>query len=146
VIQAGGNIGDLVSAFQAYGVSKNLKASLDWFSNFAILTSFLSIGLGLFHFFMDGFKRPNTALGRAQAALIAFIPPALASYFLPYGFIKAIGYAGLLVAFSFFVIPAWMHIKQRGLSWQSSVVMCFGISVAILKILMVLGLLPVMGG
>ena len=102
VIQAGGNIGDLVAALQGRGVSTSLKASLDWFSHFAILTSFLSIGLGLFHFLIDWLRRANNPLGRAQAAAMAFLPPALASYFFPYGFIKAIGYAGLLVALSFF--------------------------------------------
>jgi len=118
-------------------------STLQWFSHFAIVTSFLSIGLGLFHFLCDGLNLSNSRIGRAKAALLAFMPPVLMSVLLPYGFVSVIGFAGLLVAFSFFIVPAWMHIKQHGLSLVSVSVAMFGVLVAVLKVSLLLNLLPV---
>jgi len=143
VIQQGGKIEHLVNALKSDTSGEVLYASLDWFSHFAIITSFLSIGLGLFHFFCDGFKWGASKQGRAKAAVLTFLPPAVMSVYLPYGFVKAIGFAGLLVAFSFFVVPAMMHIKQRGVRLASALVMTFGFSIAVLKGLLILDLLPI---
>jgi len=38
------------------------------------------------------------------------------SFFAPFGFVSAIGYAGLVVVFSFFIIPVLMLKKQRQLN------------------------------
>ncbi len=142
VIQQGGNIGSLVAALQSVGAGSSLKLTLDWFSHFAIITSFLSIGLGLFHFLGDGLRLNATRTGRLAAVVLTFIPPALMSYFYPYGFISAISLAGLLVAFSFFVVPALMSISRFGWRFSSGLVLAFGIIVASLKVALLLGELP----
>lgn len=142
VIDQGGKIEHLVNALQNSSADQTLAASLDWFSHFAIITSFLSIGLGLYHFLCDGLKLGATKSGRAKAAILTFLPPAVMSVYLPYGFVRAIGFAGLLVAFSFFIIPALMHIKQKGIRLASLSVVLFGVLVAVLKILLILNFLP----
>jgi tryptophan-specific transport protein len=109
VINAGGNTGDLVAAMVAGGASNTLGNVLTTFSHFAIMTSFLSIGLGLFDFVQDRFAFADTTTGKTKAAAITFLPPAILSFIYPYGFIAAIGWAGLAVMFSFFLIPALMY-------------------------------------
>lgn len=111
VIHAGGNMGDLVMALQRQGASIDRAVGL--FSNFAITTSFLSIGLSLFDFLSDSLKSNNRLTGRSIAALLTFVPPAVLSFFYPHGFVLAIGYAGLVVLFSFFVVPVFMALKNR---------------------------------
>ena len=113
IIAAGGNMGDLANALQTASDNDYLSFALGLFSNFAITTSFLSIGLGLFDYIADGLKFDNTAQGRLKTALITFAPPAIFSLFYPKGFILAIGYAGLVVVFSFYVIPVLMAFKLR---------------------------------
>ena len=142
VAAQGGKIEHLVNALQQGSSNQTLHHVLKWFSHFAIITSFLGIGLGLFHFLCDALKLGGSRVGRAKAAILTFLPPAVMSVYLPYGFVKAIGFAGLLVAFSFFIVPAWMHIKQNGLRLSPVFVMFFGVLVAVLKMSLLLQLLP----
>ncbi len=142
VIEQGGKIEQLVGALRQTSTDQTLAYLLKWFSHFAIVTSFLSIGLGLFHFLSDALNLRSGRMARAKAAVLTFLPPALMSVFLPYGFVKAIGLAGLLVAFSFFIVPAWMYVRQRGVHTSAVLVMCFGVLIATLKVLLLLKLLP----
>lgn len=122
VVSAGGTTGDLVSALQARQIEAGqnkpdliLRQALAMFSHFAIITSFLSIGLGLFHFIADRFSWSSDPIDKTKAALLAFAPPMLMSLLAPFGFVSAIGYAGLMVVFSFFIVPVLMLKKQRQL-------------------------------
>lgn len=152
IITAGGNTGDLVSGLVSAGATDTLNRSLTVFSHLAIITSFLSVGLGLFDFVLDRFKLNDIFGGRSIAALICFLPPAILSYFYPYGFISAIAYAGLAVSFSFFVLPALMLMRQnqnqshkyKSTQWLLRLIlpmMFFGVAVFLLKILSELGVL-----
>ena len=99
--QSGGNIGDLVSAIQAGSENQWVNRAISLFSNFAIISSFLGIGLSLFDYIIDKFEFSNTRKGRLYAACLTFLPPGIASFFFPNGFITAIGYAGLVAALMF---------------------------------------------
>ena len=111
VIQTGGNSGELIAALQ--GKRGSFEVVIGLFSNFAIITSFLSIGLGLFDFIVDRFKLTGSWTGRSKAAVFTFLPPAVFSFFFPKGFVLAIGYAGLVVLFSFFIVPVVMAFRNR---------------------------------
>lgn len=144
IIDAGGNMGDLAAGLQSKVANTNISAILTVFSNLAIVTSFLSIALGLFDYLADRFQFSNNALGRAKTALITFGPPALLSAVYPRGFILAIGYAGLVVLFSFFLVPLLMAIKQ---GWASAK-MIWSLSIFVLvagssKVFALFDLLPV---
>lgn len=156
VIQAGGNIGQLVTALQANGASVRLQTVINLFSNFAIITSFLSISLGLFDFFTDRFKLGEGAFDRCKSAVLTFTPPALLSFFIPDGFILAIGYAGFFVLFSFFIVPVAMAFKHRSvkgtrLEYKVTggksalyLILAFATAVAVFKVLGTFELLPVL--
>ena len=109
----GGNIGDLIHAISSTSDKGFADKILKVFSNFAIITSFLGVGLGLFDYVADLFSFPNNKKGRFFAACIAFLPPGILSFFFPKGFIAAIGYAGFVAIFSLFVIPFLMVLRTR---------------------------------
>ena len=110
---AGGNMGDLVGALEQQTTSQWTNSALNIFSNFAIITSFLGVGLALFDYISDKFKFGETISGRFKSALIAFLPPGIASFFFPNGFIAAIGFAGLVVVFGYFIVPYLLVKKTR---------------------------------
>ncbi len=143
ILRAGGNTGDLMLALGKISNTESviaLQLRMTWFSHCAIITSFLSIGLGLFHFVQDKFSLSNGWADRATAAAVCFLPPTIASFYYPKGFLVAIGYAGLFVAFSFFLIPALMSRKDN--RRRAGIVFGFGLIIAVLKVLSNLGALP----
>jgi len=163
IIVAGGNTGDLVAGLQEMNTKHHatVGVALGVFSHFAIITSFLSIGLGLFHFIADRFAWSDDVFGKAKTVLLTFAPPAIMSFFFPKGFVSAIGYAGLVVVFSFFVVPILMLFKQRRmLSTQARLngrnikvvapasravlllILVFALMIAVFKVLAILELLP----
>lgn len=150
VVAQGGNMGDLVAGLGAAGDFGSLNLLLTVFSHLAIITSFLSVGLGLFDFVLDILQHHRPTIRRVSAVVICFVPPAVMSFVYPYGFVSAISYAGLAVCFSFFLVPALMKAKsgrvQGGTTWQLQTgvlgVFAFTLLVIGLKLLAIAGLLP----
>jgi tryptophan-specific transport protein len=151
VLSNGGNLAELVKALVEAGATPSLQARLNLFSHCAIITSYLSIGLGLLHFMQDKLALGNNSSQRFTACVYCFLPPAIASFALPYGFVHAISYAGLFVAFSFFILPGVMAIvldkKQQNISSSNTprAVILFGLIIVILKVALILSVLPVFG-
>ena len=115
VIAAGGNIADLIVGFQGVteAHSQNMSLLLNLFSNFAVTSSISAVGLVMFDYITDAFGFDDDATGRLKSLLIAFGPPALVCLFFPHGFIVAIGYAGLVMIFGYFLVPARLVLKLR---------------------------------
>lgn len=113
VIAAGGNVDALIQAINHTMESEGLLKILNIFANLAIISSFFGVSIGLFEFIADKFNIPDTRLGRTKTALLAFIPPSLGGVFFPDGFIYAIGFAGLVLAFNGLIIPPLMAQKSR---------------------------------
>jgi len=120
VNKAGGNIAPLVNALTHHKNSQILTFSLNIFSNFAIITSFLGVGLCIFDYIADKFKFAETPKSRFYVACITFLPSGIASFFFPNGFIEAIGFAGLVLIFGYFIAPYLMVIKTRHLKSTGS--------------------------
>lgn len=83
------------------------------FSFFAIVTSFLGVGLSLSHFLSDGFKIKQTMSGKMLSALLTFGIPLLFVLFYPRGFIVALEYAGIFVAILLGILPILMVWRGR---------------------------------
>ena len=115
VIAAGGNIADLIVGFQGVteAHSQNMSLLLNLFSNFAVTSSISAVGLVMFDYIIDAFGFDDDATGRLKSLLIAFGPPALVCLFFPHGFIVAIGYAGLVMIFGYFLVPVRLVLKLR---------------------------------
>lgn len=147
VAQNGGGVDALVSELQRGLSNGYMQSALNWFSHMAIITSFLSIAVGLVHFLQDRFQLGQSTAGRIKAVFMAFSPPTVCSMLWAYGFVSAIGYAGLLVAFSFFIVPALLYAKQKSpcnsrqnRQWRS--VLMFGVMIILLKLAAIMSLLP----
>lgn len=65
-----------------------------FFSFFALVTSFFGVALGLQDFLADGLKVKKTAKGRLLLCLLIFIPPLLVTLYNPNMFLKALNLAG----------------------------------------------------
>ncbi len=143
----GSGLNALIATLQDSSNSSFMRSSLTWFSHFAVITSFLSVSLGLAHFLVDRFKLTSSPMGRAQSVCLAFVLPLIASTYAPYGFVSAIAYAGVFVAFSFFIVPALMYRKMAlsDPTFSSSLwalVLSFGVVIIALKLSSILNWLP----
>ncbi len=110
---AGGNMGDLVGALTQGNDRPSINLALSSFSNFAIISSFFGVSLGLFDYIADLCDFSDDGKGRFRSACLTFLPPGIASFFFPHGFIVAIGYAGIAMAFSYILVPLLMIWKVR---------------------------------
>ncbi|AWX13545.1 tryptophan permease [Mergibacter septicus] len=113
VIEKGGDIAALLSAMQAYIHSDYVSSALNFFAYMAIASSFLGVTLGLFDYLADLFKFDDSILGRTKTTLITFLPPLILSLQFPYGFVIAIGYAGLAATIWVAIVPALLAKASR---------------------------------
>ncbi|MDJ0651461.1 MAG: aromatic amino acid transport family protein [Simkaniaceae bacterium] len=65
-----------------------------FFSAFALTTSFLGVTLGLVDFLSDGFQLPKVGWKKILLCVIVYVPPVIIATINPYIFLKALGYAG----------------------------------------------------
>ncbi len=113
--EAGGNAGDLTKAIEQKLGNTSIQSALHFFSNFAIISSFLGVGLSLFDYLADHLNMSNNREGRFLTTCLTFLPPGICSFFFPHGFIAAIGYAGFVLYVGFFLIPFLLIWKSRKL-------------------------------
>lgn len=86
---------------------------LNFFAYMAIASSFLGVSLGLFDYLADLLKFDDSSLGRTKTTLVTFLPPLLLSLQFPYGFVVAIGYAGLAATIWAAIVPALLAKATR---------------------------------
>lgn len=86
---------------------------LEAFALFAIATSFLGAGLGLFDYMADLCGFDNSRLGRTKTMLITFVPPMIGGIIWPDGFLPAIGWAGLAASIWSVIVPALLLRASR---------------------------------
>ena len=138
IIAKGGDVATLLAALNRYIPTQSIGILLDFFAYMAIASSFLGVTLGLFDYIADLFKLGNNLWGRIKTALITFVPPLLMSLLYPYGFVTAIGYAGLAVSIWMVIIPALLaHASRKrypnnsykvfGGKWLIYLVIAFGL-------------------
>jgi len=113
VIAKGGDVAALLEALSAYIPIQYISIALNFFAYMAIASSFLGVTLGLFDYIADLLKLPDTPWGRAKTALLTFLPPLLLSLQFPYGFVIAIGYAGLAATLWAAIVPALLVKASR---------------------------------
>lgn len=93
--------------------SETITSTLRFFAFFAVVTSFLGAGLGLFDYIADLIKTDDSHKGRLITATITFLPPTILGMIFPNGFVLAIGFAGLFAAIWSVIVPALMVINYR---------------------------------
>jgi len=110
---ADSSVGGMIMAISAILHNAWITSAISGFSNISMTTSFLGVALGLFDFLADGCKRPNTRQGRLQTAVLTFLPPLFFALYYPKGFVLALGYAAIFLAFLAVILPAVMAYKLR---------------------------------
>ncbi len=144
----------LIQAISSIVHNKLVTASIQGFANIALTSSFLCVALGLFDFLADGFRRPNTRVGRLQTAFLAFIPPLVIAIFFPGSFNKAITFASIAVAILVLILPALMAYNMRkDKNFNSpyklkcgniviAAIFLMGVASVVIAVLFILNLLP----
>lgn len=108
VIEKGGDIAALLNTLSATLETSYIAVALKFFAYMAIASSFLGVTLGLFDYIADLFGFDDSKLGRTKTALVVFLPPLMLSLEYPYGFVIAIGYAGLAATIWAAIVPAML--------------------------------------
>lgn len=153
VIAAGGNVGDLIRAAGSGIDSGFILRMLEAFSFFAVATSFLGAGLGLFDYIADLFKFDDSVWGRTKTTVVTFLPPVIGGLIKPDGFLAAIGWAGLAATIWSVIVPALMlrasrkkfpqaEFRTPGGSLTIYVLLLYGCITATCHVLFVLQVLP----
>lgn len=157
VMAAGGEVSVLLLILGEAVAGVSVKRALDAFALAAVLSSFIGVGLGVFDFLADFFGFDDSRLGRGKTWAVTFLPPLVLSLVAPFGFIKAIGYAGAAATVWTCMIPALLAIKiRRRQNMQGTfatpggmatvmIVLCFGVLTAVFHVLAMWGVLPVFG-
>lgn len=113
VIEKGGDVSALLEALHKYIETDYIAIILNFFAYMAIASSFLGVTLGLFDYIADLLKFDDSFLGRTKTTIVTFIPPLLLSLQFPYGFVIAIGYAGLAATIWAAIVPALLVRASR---------------------------------
>lgn len=136
--------------------NRYMALCINLFSNIAVTTSFLGVGLGLFDYFCDNLKKANKGK-RELSALITFVPPLLFAWFYPNGFIFALGFAAIALAVLAVLLPAsmvWVWRSRESLRSQKiayraiggrpliALVFLMGVAIILLQLLEMMHLLP----
>lgn len=153
MMHSNANPGDaMAAAISLHG--KHLHICVVLFIFFALTSSFIGVGLGIFDFFSDGLRIHKTKYGRLILTLLTFGPPIIYTMLLPEGFLAALSYAGVFAAILLIIYPVLMawharYIKKLpgtyrlwGGKTMLGLTLLFGIFVMFSDILERMGLFP----
>lgn len=107
--------GDMVTTLLRRVIGSSYVADIvEYFAFFALVTSFLTVGLSFVDFLSDGLKIEKTTVGSLVLVLLVLLPPLFFSYVYPQIFLMALNYAGAFGAVILFgIIPVLMVWKGR---------------------------------
>jgi len=121
--QGDGSLSSFMLAINHWRPTAWLNGVINTFANFAMITSFLGVSLGLFDCLQD--KKDKTP-HRARTALLTFVPPLLVVIFYPEGFVTLLSVASIFVAIILIILPAVMAYRRRKLPNLPSPYVVFG--------------------
>ncbi|WP_119344563.1 amino acid permease [Facilibium subflavum] len=113
-IFARGNTLDVfMQAIKTSTQSKWINTFLSIFINISIITSFICVGLSLYHYIRDTFNRMGLQINKAIGFFLTFLPPFIFTVFYPKGFILALQYAAIFAVVIFVFTPVYLDIENR---------------------------------
>ena len=131
---SGNSLTKFIDALKNQTNSFNIAMFLNLFINISIITSFLCVGLSLYHFIKDTFSSLNIKMPLLLGYILTFSPPFIFSIFYPRGFILALQYAAIFAVYIFIFTPVYLEQK----SWFSKIniyVLSLGLLVIITQFL-----------
>ena len=157
VIEKGGDVSALLGALSNSIQADYVGVVLNFFAYMAIASSFLGVTLGLFDYIADLLKFDDSPIGRLKTTIITFLPPLVLSLLFPYGFVTAIGYAGLAATIWAAIVPALLAKASRqkfpnatyrvyGGNFMVYFIILFGVLNIVAQVAMQFDLLPMFKG
>ncbi len=140
ILNGAGNPAELLIN-QLSRLDPSIARMVIFFSFFALVSSFVGVGLGLFDFFADGFGIKKNTVGKLKLVLLTFFPPAVFSWLVPDGFLLALGYASIFAAILLIVYPAALTLAMRKKHPKIPIKYRAKISTPIIVLIMMAGLL-----
>ena len=104
-----------------------MKFSLNLFSNMAMLTSFLTVGISAYDYIRDTFKINQTRLGIVNNLTLTMLPPAFFALFFPNGFVIILQQAAILLMLSNLVVLTCCLKEYQRLANQPSKALIWGL-------------------
>lgn len=93
----------------------NLGLLIQCFTIFAVLTSFIGVGIALFHLLETSLQKRKIPedffFKRIGAGILAFLPPLIVVIVYPRAFVECLSFAGFMLAFIALFVPAMTRIK-----------------------------------
>ncbi|NGX52181.1 MAG: Tyrosine-specific transport protein [Candidatus Anoxychlamydiales bacterium] len=118
---------DAIQPLKYYTNIKGIYYIGQFFSFFAVTTSFLGVSLGLFDFIADGFKIQKKGMKKLLIALITFLPPVVITLINPKLFLTALNYAGGIGgALLLVLLPTIMVYSKRYIKKEKALHQLFG--------------------
>lgn len=121
-----------------------MKVSLNLFSNIALLTSFLTVGLSTYDFVRDTFKIEQTRIGVLRNLTITMLPPAIFAMFFPNGFVFILQQAIILLMLTNIIVLSCLLKEYDKLERKPSKFIVYGLLV-VLAVLIIFQLLDNFG-
>lgn len=110
---SGNNLDLLMQLILHKTSSDYIALFLSIFMNVSIITSFICVGLSLFHYIKDTFKRFHINLSSFLALILTFIVPYFFTVIYPDGFILALQYAAIFAVIVFVYTPIYLDEGRR---------------------------------
>ncbi|MCF6766594.1 amino acid transporter [Thiotrichales bacterium 19S3-7] len=113
-IYSDGNTLDSFIAIIKEGTNSHwVNTFLTVFINISIITSFICVGLSLYHYIRDIFKQININLWKVFGFILSFLPPFIFTVFYPKGFILALQYAAIFAVIALVFTPIYLDKSER---------------------------------
>lgn len=93
-----------------------IKTLLSVFINISVITSFICVGLSLYHYIKDTFKRFKITINKITGYLLTYTPPFIFTVFYPKGFILALQYAAIFTVVIFIYTPIYLDDNEKKLA------------------------------
>lgn len=113
IFKDGNTLTGLMSHIKQATQSASINTFISVFVNIAIITSFICVGLSLYHYIQDTLRRFNIELKKIFSFLLTFIPPFIFTVFYPKGFILALQYAAIFAVVIFIFTPIYLDKENR---------------------------------
>ncbi len=113
LMQSGGSASELVQSLSYFLQNSSITGVAHIFTIICVLTSFLSVSLGLSDFLADGLKIEKTGKNGGLVFMLTFLPSLIIVLFYPSIFIKALSYAGIFCTILIVLMPALMIWSGR---------------------------------
>lgn len=107
------NVSDILHALKEKITTSTTNISMNIFTGISVMTSYLGVGLALYHFNVDSYHLNllPTQLKLLLAIMLTFIIPIFVNLLSPNLFISSIGYVGVCVAILLLIMPPVIAYK-----------------------------------